>query len=175
MHVDLEEKLKRIKALMLDVDGVMTDGGIIYSDAGEEIKAFNVRDGLGVRLLTGAGLAVGVVTGRRSGALDRRCRELGIAHLYDGADDKAGVLDRITADTGARPEEIAFAGDDLPDLPLMRRVGLAVAVADAHEVVRKNADLTTRAIGGGGAVREICETILAAQGKWDDCLKAWLT
>jgi 3-deoxy-D-manno-octulosonate 8-phosphate phosphatase (KDO 8-P phosphatase) len=165
------EKLERIRLLLLDVDGVMTDGSIVYGAGDQEIKRFHVRDGLGIRLLMRAGIQVGVVTGRQSEALMHRCRNLGIELVYAGVGDKAALLDRIVAQTAVPARNIAFAGDDLVDLPLMRKVGLSVAVADAHEVVRAQADLVTTAPGGAGAVREICEALLKSQGCWESILK----
>jgi 3-deoxy-D-manno-octulosonate 8-phosphate phosphatase (KDO 8-P phosphatase) len=167
-EVDL--KMKAVRLLLLDVDGVLTRGEIVYSDDGQETKAFNVKDGLGIRLLMQAGIDVGIVTARRSGALLRRCRDLGISRIYDGVGDKAAVLDRILSETGATPAEIAFVGDDLPDIGLMRKVGLSIAPADAHEAVRGCADLTTAALGGLGAVREVCEGILKSKGLWQSIL-----
>ena len=165
------EKLERIRLLLLDVDGVMTDGSIIYGAEDQEIKQFHVRDGLGIRLLMRAGIKVGVVTGRRSEALMHRCRNLGIGLIYAGVSDKAALLDRIVAQTAVPAENIAFAGDDLVDLPLMRKIGLSIAVADAHETVKAHADLITTAPGGAGAVREICEALLKSQGRWEPILK----
>lgn len=167
-------KLEPIKALLLDVDGVLTDGGIIYGDDGAEIKVFNVKDGLGIRLLIDAGIPVGIVTGRRSGALTHRCRNLGLDHVFDGVGDKTAVLGEVRRRMGAAPGEIAFIGDDLPDLPLMKKVGCAIAVADAREEVRDRADIVTTAPGGNGAVREICESILKAKGLWEDVLGRYL-
>ena len=168
---EVEEKLRRIKVLILDVDGVLTDGSIIYSDNGVEIKSFNVKDGLGIRLVQKAGIKIFIVTGRRSKALYRRCNDLGIKDIFDGVSDKAAVLDRILEQTGVSPKEIAFMGDDLPDLPLMKKVGLSIAVADAHETVKKEAAMITGLIGGAGAVREVCEIILHAQGHWEKLLQ----
>ncbi len=168
------EKLEPITTLLLDVDGVLTDGGIIYGDDGAETKVFNAKDGLGIRFLMDAGVSVGIVTGRRSGALLHRCRNLGVEHVLDGVGDKAAVLDDIRERMGADPEEIAFIGDDLPDLPLMKKIGCAIAVADAREEVRERADIVTRAPGGNGAVREICESILKAKGLWDEILGRYL-
>ncbi|MBC2693786.1 MAG: HAD hydrolase family protein [Desulfobacteraceae bacterium] len=164
---EIENKLKKIKLLLLDVDGVLTDGSIIYNDNSEETKVFNVKDGLGIRLLMEAGINVCIVTGRRSKALYHRCKNLGITMLFDGVRDKAAVLDIISEQTGVFPEQIAFIGDDLPDLPLMRIVELSIAVADSHEAVLKKACMVTSAKGGSGAVREVCEAILKAQGLWD--------
>lgn len=168
------EKLRRIRLLLLDVDGVMTDGSIVYGAEDQEIKRFHVRDGLGIRLAMRAGINVGVVTGRRSEALMHRCRNLGIELIYAGVSDKAILLDRIVAQTAVPAENIAFVGDDLIDLSLMRRIGLSIAVADAHEVVKAHADLITTVPGGAGAVREICEALLKSQGRWESILKEFM-
>jgi len=167
-------KLKRIKLLLLDVDGVLTDGSIIYNDNGTETKVFNVNDGLGIRLLMEAGLKVGIVTGRTSKALYHRCNNLGISLVFDGVHEKTSVLELISEQTGLLADEIAFVGDDLLDLPLLKRVGLSITVADAHETVIENVDMTTSAKGGAGAVREICEAILKAQGLWNKILERYL-
>ncbi len=165
-----EDIIKQIKMVLLDVDGVLTSGDIIYSDNGEQIKIFNVKDGVGIRLLREAGLEVGIVTGRRGQALRHRCENLGIDLIFDGIRRKDQILEAITARTGIAREAMAYVGDDLPDLPIMKRVGLSVAVADAHEILRQQAHMTTNARGGKGAVREISETILKAQGLWDDLI-----
>jgi 3-deoxy-D-manno-octulosonate 8-phosphate phosphatase (KDO 8-P phosphatase) len=162
------ERLKRIRLLLLDVDGVLTAGEIIYGDSGEQFKVFNVKDGLGLRLLKEAGIGVGIVTGRTGAALLHRCRNLGIDLIFDGIRNKFEVLKTIQERTGIAPEAMAFIGDDLPDLSIMKCVGLAAAVADAHEAVRRTAHLTTHAPGGRGAVREMCEAILKAQGRWEE-------
>jgi 3-deoxy-D-manno-octulosonate 8-phosphate phosphatase (KDO 8-P phosphatase) len=168
------DKLKSIKLLLLDVDGVLTDGGIVYSDNDSETKIFNVKDGLGIRLLMEAGIHLGIITGRRSNALSKRCKELGIDLIYDGVANKADALDRILERTGFSFEEVACIGDDLPDLALMRRTGLSIAVADAHATLRENADMITSAKGGRGAVREVCEAILKAKGLWESILERFL-
>jgi len=164
-------KLKKIKLLLLDVDGVLTDGGIIYNDNGAETKVFNVKDGLGIRLLMEAGIHLGIVTGRRSNALYSRCKDLGIDLIYDGIGNKVDVLDALLEQTGVSAEEVAFIGDDLPDLALMKMIGLAIAVGDAHHSIIDNADMVTSAKGGNGAVREACEAILKAKGLWEDILE----
>jgi 3-deoxy-D-manno-octulosonate 8-phosphate phosphatase (KDO 8-P phosphatase) len=164
-------KLKRIKLLLLDVDGVLTDGGIIYNDNGAETKVFNVKDGLGIRLLMEAGIHIGIVTGRRSNALYRRCKDLGINIIYDGVDNKIDVLDALLDQTGVSVEEVAFIGDDLPDLALMKIIGLSIAVGDAQKTILDNADMVTSAKGGYGAVREACEAILKAKGLWENILE----
>jgi 3-deoxy-D-manno-octulosonate 8-phosphate phosphatase (KDO 8-P phosphatase) len=164
-------KLKRIKLLLLDVDGVLTDGKIIYNDNGEETKVFNVKDGLGMRLLMEAGIHLGIITGRRSNALYSRCKDLGINLIYDGVGNKIDVLDALLDKTGVSAEEIAFIGDDLPDLALMKTIGFSIAVGDAHKMILDNADMVTSANGGHGAVREVCETILKAKGLWENILE----
>lgn len=168
------DKLKRIKLLLLDVDGVLTDGKIVYDDTGAEIKAFNAKDGLGIKMFMGAGIEVGIVTGRASRALLHRCDNLGISLIFDQVRDKTGVLEVISKEKGVGAEHIAFVGDDLVDIPLMKRVGLSVAVADAHETVLEHADMVTSAQGGDGAVREVCEAILKAQGLWEKVLERFL-
>jgi 3-deoxy-D-manno-octulosonate 8-phosphate phosphatase (KDO 8-P phosphatase) len=164
-------KLKRIKLLLLDVDGVLTDGKIIYNDNGEETKVFNVKDGLGMRLLMEAGIHLGIITGRRSNALYSRCKDLGINLIYDGVGNKIDVLDALLDQTGVSAEEVAFIGDDLPDLALMKTIGFSIAVGDAHKMILDNADMVTSANGGHGAVREVCETILKAKGLWENILE----
>jgi 3-deoxy-D-manno-octulosonate 8-phosphate phosphatase (KDO 8-P phosphatase) len=168
------DKLRRIKVLLLDVDGVLTDGGIIYSDTGSELKVFSVKDGLGIVMLREAGIEVGIVTGRRSKALYHRCNDLGIRPVFDGVSDKVGILGQVKDTMGVTAEEIAFVGDDLPDLPLLRKVGLSAATADAHETVREHVDMVTTACGGAGAVREVCEAILKAKGLWDRTVSRFL-
>jgi 3-deoxy-D-manno-octulosonate 8-phosphate phosphatase (KDO 8-P phosphatase) len=168
------DKLKRIKLLLLDVDGVLTDGSIIYHDTGEETKVFHIKDGLGIRMLMDAGIEVGIVTGRTSKALRHRCENLGISLVFDQVRDKTGLLEVVSREKGVKAEHIAFVGDDLVDIPLMKRVGLSVAVADAHETVLEHADMVTAAQGGAGAVRELCEAILKAQGLWEKILARFL-
>ncbi|MDY0163886.1 HAD-IIIA family hydrolase [Desulfobotulus sp.] len=156
-----------IALLLLDVDGVLTPGTIIYNDAGEETKVFHVKDGLGLRLLMDAGIRVGIVTGRAAPALRHRLANLGITLIWDGVKNKAALIEEIQSRTGLSPQAMAFMGDDLPDLGLMQRVGLSITVADAALEVRERAGFTTRAPGGQGAVREVCEAILKAKGLWD--------
>ncbi len=166
-----QDQFKRIKLLLLDVDGVLTDGSIIYNGTGDEIKNFGVRDGAGIRLLMKSGIKVGIVTGRSSNALLHRCKNLGIDLIFDGISDKGAVLNIILEKTGVSPEETAFVGDDLQDLPLMKQVGLSVAVSDASKTVQQWADVVTTGKGGAGAVREVCETILKAQGLWEKIME----
>ena len=167
----VSNKIKDIKLLILDVDGVLTDGSIIYDDNNVETKVFSVKDGLGIRLLMEAGINLCIATGRSSNALNNRCKNLGIVHIFDGVSDKAAILDLILERVGLSAHEVAFIGDDLPDLALMQMVGLSIAVADAHKTVLENADMVTTAKGGAGAVREACEAILKAQGLWENILE----
>jgi 3-deoxy-D-manno-octulosonate 8-phosphate phosphatase (KDO 8-P phosphatase) len=167
IYPESSTKLRCIKLLLLDVDGVLTDGAIIYNADGSETKIFNVKDGLGVKLALKAGIKVGIVSGRSSPALDHRCRDLGISIVFEGIKNKLQILEQIVDQTGISPEHTAFMGDDLPDLPLMRNVGLSIAVADADQTVRNAADWVTAAAGGCGAVREVCEALLKACGQWE--------
>lgn len=169
----VSNKLKDIKLLILDVDGVLTDGSIIYDNNGVETKIFSVKDGLGIRLLMEAGINLCIATGRSSSALNNRCENLGIVHIFDGLSDKSAILDLILDRVGVSAHEVAFIGDDLPDLALMQMVGLSIAVADAHKTVLENADMVTSAKGGAGAVREACEAILKAQGLWENILESF--
>ncbi len=162
-----KEKLARLKLLLLDVDGVLTDGTINYTDSGEEIKRFDSKDGLGMRLLMESGIRVGIITGRKSGALIHRCDNLGIDLVYDGVSDKAAVFDAVLQKTGVTAMQTGFAGDDLPDLPVLKKAGTAITVADAPACIKAHCDLVTFQKGGKGAVREICEAILKAGGKWE--------
>lgn len=163
----IHKKLKKIRLLLLDVDGILTDGSIIYTHSGEEIKSFNSKDGLGIRLLMDAGVQVGIITGRKSKALASRCRDLGIDLVFDGIKNKIKALETILKQTEIPYQETGFMGDDLPDLPVMRRVGISITVSDASCDVIKQADITTSLKGGHGAVRQICEDILKAKGLWE--------
>jgi len=170
----MSASLKQVQMLVLDVDGVLTDGRLTYTDSGEQIKSFLSRDGLGIKLLMKNNIQVAIITGRTSGALVHRCRNLGIDLLFDGIQDKAAAMDQISARTGISLSAMAFVGDDLIDLPAMTRAGVAVAVADAADEVKSRADIITRTRGGRGAVREICEAILKARGLWEKVLKSYL-
>jgi 3-deoxy-D-manno-octulosonate 8-phosphate phosphatase (KDO 8-P phosphatase) len=155
--------LSKIRLLVLDVDGVMTDGRLRYGSAGETEKSFHVRDGYGIRSVLAAGIAVAVISGRESAAVSRRCQELGIRHVHQGIDDKAAVLAQLLASLGIPARQCACVGDDEPDVPLLSEAGLAVAVADAHPGARAIAHRRTRLPGGAGAVREVCDWLLAAR------------
>jgi len=169
-----DTRLEQISLLLLDVDGVLTTGQVIYNDAGQETKVFNVRDGLGIRLLEKAGIRVGIVTGRRSMALVHRCRNLGITLLKDGVKDKAAALADILKETGLAASQTAFVGDDLPDLPVIREVGFGVAVANAVDEVKQEADYITARPGGAGAVRDVIEYILKNSGRWQEVMNRYL-
>ncbi|MBF0232109.1 MAG: HAD hydrolase family protein [Desulfamplus sp.] len=167
----MKARLKAIKLLLLDVDGVMTDGKITYTDSGEEIKSFCSKDGFGIRLLMDAGINVGIITGRAAnGALTSRCINLGIHLVLHGIKNKAAALNEILASQQIDLSEVAFAGDDIPDIPAMQLCGVSFAVANASPEVIKQADYTTSNRGGDGAVREICEAILKAKDLWKDIL-----
>ena len=171
----MDERLKKIRLLLLDVDGVLTDGSIVYTDSGEQVKTFNSKDGLGLRLLMDAGVDVGIVTGRTSGALLHRCKNLGIDLIFDGIKDKAAAFDKILARTGLESGQVGFMGDDLIDLPAMTRAGAAFTVADAPVEVKNRADVVSDLPGGHGAVRQICERILKARGEWDSIVSGFLS
>ncbi|MBL4904164.1 MAG: HAD hydrolase family protein [Desulfocapsa sp.] len=158
-------KAKDINLLLLDVDGVMTDGSLIYSHEGKESKSFNTQDGFGLRILQDAGVKVGIITARSSEALERRSRDLKITYLYQGASNKLDAYKEIVKSSGLKPFEIAYMGDDWLDMVLLKRVGLAVAPANAVFEVREMVHYTTEQSGGHGAVRELCDLILEAKGK----------
>lgn len=168
------EKIARVRLLVLDVDGVLTDGKVTYTDAGEEVKSFDAKDGAGLKYLVRAGLRAAVITGRTSPMVERRAKELDIEYVAMDAKDKLPVYERMLAELGVTAEETAMIGDDLPDIPLIRRAGLGVAVADAVDEVKETADLVTTRKGGRGAVRELIEYILKHQGKWDGIMARYL-
>jgi 3-deoxy-D-manno-octulosonate 8-phosphate phosphatase (KDO 8-P phosphatase) len=162
----LNEKGKRIKFLLLDVDGVMTDGKVYIDDDGCETKAFNIQDGHGITLLRKAGIRVGIISGRSSRAVDIRAKQLSIEEVHQAVDDKLKVYEQILTRYQLKDEEVAYIGDDLIDRPLLQRVGLSVAVANAHEIVKRSVDWVTKRDGGAGAVREVVDHLLKSQGKW---------
>jgi 3-deoxy-D-manno-octulosonate 8-phosphate phosphatase (KDO 8-P phosphatase) len=152
-----------IRLLVLDVDGVMTDGRLYYGPRGEALKVFHVRDGFGIRAVAEAGIEVAVISGRRSTMVARRCRDLGIRHVVQGRDDKLPVLRKLLAKLDLNPVHCACVGDDVIDVPILRAAGLAFSVADAHPDARRAAHVVTKLPGGHGAVREICDFLLAAR------------
>jgi len=161
---DLRTRAARIRLLIFDVDGVLTDGHLFLGDDGTALKAFHVRDGHGLVMLRESGLAFGVISGRSSQAVATRMLDLGAAFVHQGVREKLPVLEEILGEHSLDLEEVAYVGDDLPDLPVMLRVGLAVAVADAHELILRHSHWQTSARGGEGAAREVCELVLEAQG-----------
>ena len=173
----LDDALKRargLKLMIFDVDGIMTDGTLYYSERGEELKAFNIQDGHGIKMLKQYGVQVALITARRSRAVELRAADLGIAHLYQGVEDKRGAYAALLEQLGLASEQSGYMGDDLLDLPLITRCGFAATVAAAPEAVRKRAHYIARAGGGHGAVREVCEFILRAQGMLERAIEAHL-
>lgn len=169
----MQSKLQNIALLLLDVDGVMTDGGIIYDASGLETKRFNVKDGHGIKMLQRSGVDVGIITGRTSVVVANRARELGITMVYQGALRKLDCFDDILCRTGLAPGQIAYMGDDVIDVPVLRRVGFSAAPADALAEVRAVVDYLSPYAGGHGAVRDICDLILKAGGSWNDIVERY--
>lgn len=167
------QKAHAIKLLVLDVDGVLTDGRLWYGNSGEELKAFNIQDGLGIKLLQRAGIDVAIITGRTSQLVARRGAELGIKHIVQGREDKLTALRTLAAELHLTLDAIAYMGDDLPDLSAIAATGLGIAVANAMPYVAEHAAYTTTHSGGDGAVREICDLILQAQGKLEAVLERY--
>jgi len=163
----MQERLKKIKIVLMDVDGVLTDGRIVYDNQGNELKFFDVKDGHGLKLLQRAGYRIGIITGRQSLLVERRAQELGAEFLFQGVKDKAVPFRRILEEQQCREEEIAYIGDDLIDLPVLLRAGVAVAVSDAVDEVKAAAHYVTSRPGGRGAVREFCDLLLKAAGRWE--------
>ncbi|GAB4436988.1 MAG: HAD hydrolase family protein [bacterium] len=169
MIVEAEKILqlaKPVKLLLMDVDGVLTDGRIIYDSDGRELKFFHVRDGHGLKLISRYGVKTGIITGRNSSIVNKRAAELGIEIVYQNAKDKKVVIEEILKEQKLKPEEVAYIGDDIVDIPVFRRVGFRVTVPDAPYEVRDEVDYITLNYAGKGAVREVCEIILKAKGLW---------
>lgn len=164
----MDAKMAKIKLLLLDVDGVLTDGRIIYDNQGNELKAFDVKDGHGLKMLQRAGIAVGIITGRKSQVVANRAAELGIDILYQGALSKLEPYREILAHHKLAEEQIAYVGDDVVDLPILRRVGFSATVADAVPEVLPRVDYVASRPGGRGAVREICDMLIKASGRWEE-------
>jgi 3-deoxy-D-manno-octulosonate 8-phosphate phosphatase (KDO 8-P phosphatase) len=167
---DFREKAQLLQLLALDVDGILTDGSIYYGNSGEEIKAFNIKDGLGIKLLQRAGITVAIITGRQSEIVARRARELGIADVVQGREDKLTALEALCREKSLALEHCAYMGDDLPDLAAISSAGLGLTVSDAAEAVKNEADWVSSARGGRGAVREACEAILQARDQLNSLL-----
>jgi 3-deoxy-D-manno-octulosonate 8-phosphate phosphatase (KDO 8-P phosphatase) len=168
MKKNIKAKLKGIKLLILDVDGVMTDGRIIMDSEGREIKNFNVRDGHGIKILQRYGIKVAILTGRKSKVVEYRAKDLEIGDVYQKVFNKKEVFQKILKKHKLSADATAFMGDDIVDIPVLKSVGFSAAVADAVDVVKQSVDYVTKNNGGHGAVREVCEMILQAQGKWPE-------
>ncbi len=166
LNADVRARVERVKLLVVDVDGVLTDGRLFYHDDGTESKTFDVRDGHGIKMLRQAGIETAIISGRRCPCVDKRAADLGIKEVFQGVRDKVPSLQKLLSAKGLQPEQMAFVGDDVVDLPVMNRVGFAVAVADASEHLFDMAHYVTLAPGGRGAVREVAELILGVQGLW---------
>ena len=160
----LISKARHIRIAIFDVDGVLTDGGLYYAEAGDAMKAFDVRDGMGIKVLQDAGVEIAIITSRRAPSVRLRAEDLGISRVQQGVADKLAGFEALLAATGIAPDAAAFLGDDLVDLPVLRRCGFAATVADAPAVLKRHADYVTRAAGGRGAAREFCELILHSRG-----------
>jgi 3-deoxy-D-manno-octulosonate 8-phosphate phosphatase (KDO 8-P phosphatase) len=168
------DKAKKLKLLILDVDGVLTDGRLFFDDFGKEYKCFHARDGHGIKLLRQSGVEVAVISGRKSNSVELRMRSLGIQFVYQGHEHKLAAFQEMLQVLNIEPEQTAHVGDDVLDLPVMLRAGLAVAVQDAHFAVKQRADWCTHVPGGQGAVREVCDLIMLAQGTFDLALQTYL-
>jgi len=175
MNDEMVSKIMPLRLLVLDVDGVLTDGRIVMSDNGQETKFFDVKDGHGLKLLMRAGIEVIWITGRRSQVVEHRARDLGVQEYHQMIWDKVQVYEEILARKGLTAAEVAYMGDDVVDVPLMKRVGFAVAVADAVEEAKRAAHYVTRHQGGRGAVREVCDLIIKGQGKWNRVMERYLS
>jgi len=174
MSADLLQRGKAIKLAVFDVDGVLTDGKLYFLVDGSEFKTFNTLDGQGIKMLINSGVRTAIISGRKTPVVERRAQGLGIQHLYQGREDKMVVLDELLGELGLSYEQVAYLGDDLPDLPVIRRVGLGMAVANANDFVRQHAHGVTQARGGEGAAREFCELILQAQDNLEAAQAAYL-
>jgi len=171
--VNASDSCKLIELILSDVDGVLTDGGVVLDNAGIEIKRFHIRDGLGIRLWQKAGYRFGIITGRSSHIVNMRASELGVEIVRQGVEDKLAEVRQVADLLGLGLEKVCYIGDDLPDLPAVRAVGHGVAVADACEELRAGADAVTSRSGGQGAVREVIESILKARHRWDDLIEPY--
>ena len=170
----LQEIAANIRLVLLDVDGVLTDGRLLIGEDGSESKAFHIRDGHGIKMLQQTGIEIGIITGRRSNSVKHRAADLKVKHLYQGREDKLSVLRELLTELGLQPPQAAFVGDDVVDLPAMLQVGLAIAVSDAHALVKKHAHWITPNLGGHGAVRDVCEMIMRAQGTYETTMQRYL-
>ncbi|MCG8536167.1 MAG: HAD-IIIA family hydrolase [Pseudomonadales bacterium] len=174
MTPELKQLAQPIKLAVFDIDGIMTDGRLYFTSLGDEIKAFNVKDGLGLKLLRDTGVEVAIITGRTSELVKRRANDLKIEKLVQGREDKKTALKELLKNEKLSPEQVAYMGDDLPDLAAIRYVGLGVTVADGLPLVKQHANLITEKNGGDGAVREFCEWLMLAQGTFNQVMDNYL-
>ena len=174
MTAEVSRRARQIRLALFDVDGVMTDGALFISESGEAFKAFNILDGLGLKLLKSSGVNTGILTGRSSASVKTRARELAIDHLVQGAEDKLHAFSQLRMQLGLDEHQVCYMGDDLPDLPVLRRCGLAIVPPNAVQQVREQAHFVTRNSAGSGAVREACELIMQAQGTWEAQIGAFM-
>ena len=174
MTASTSSRAREVRLLILDVDGVLTDGGLQFDNRGEEFKTFNSLDGHGIRMLLNGGIEVAVITGRKSKIVEHRMADLGVSHLYQGSRDKLTVFSTLLHTIGLTADQVAYVGDDLPDLPVLRQVGLAIAVQNAHPFVREHCHWVTDQSGGHGAVREVTDFILQTQGLLDAMQREYL-
>jgi 3-deoxy-D-manno-octulosonate 8-phosphate phosphatase (KDO 8-P phosphatase) len=173
-QIDALARAARVRLMIFDVDGILTDGSLQYGPNGELLKSFNVLDGLGIKLLRQSGIATAIITARQSDIVTKRAADLAIDHLRQGVHNKKAAFEQLLAATATQPEDCGFAGDDLIDLPVLTRVGFAVSVPNGHIEVRSRVHHITQAGGGNGAVREICDFILRAQGHYEATLASYL-
>ncbi len=171
----LSKRIQAIRLIAFDVDGILTDGGLYLTDSGEEFKRFNSLDGHGLKMLKATGVEIAIITGRTSRCVELRAKNLGITRLYQGVEDKWGAMQALLAEVNIQPEAAAFMGDDVVDLPVMRRVGFSITVPNSPQLVRDHAHYLTQREGGNGAVREACELIMSAQGTLDKQLAPYLS
>lgn len=172
--MDARSKAARLQLMAFDVDGVLTNGDLYFTPAGDEIKVFSSLDGHGLKMLMEAGLRVAIITGRKSAMVSKRAENLGIGHVFQGVHDKRSVLRQLLTAEGLAPEQAGYMGDDVVDLPILKACGFSATVADGHAFVRQHVDFVATSGGGRGAVRELCDFILAAQGRLDKMLAAYL-
>ena len=171
---DILEKAAQIRLVIFDVDGVLTDGSLYLGDDGQEYKAFNSKDGLGMKMLRASGVEIGIITARTSQVVATRMASLGIRHVYQGREAKLPAFEELKQKLGLTDEQIAYVGDDVVDLPILRRVGLAITVQDAHKLAVRHAHWQTGSPGGRGAAREVCELLMEAQGTLETAMKNYL-
>jgi len=172
---DILEKAAKIKLVIFDIDGVLTTGALFIGDDGQEYKAFNSKDGHGLRMLQDAGVEVAIITGRKSNVVNYRAKDLGITRIYQGKREKLPAYEELLAETGLSHQDIAYVGDDVVDLPVMTKVGLAICVQDGHPFVKKHSHWITERNGGCGAGRDVCELILQAKGELENMLESYIS